>query len=98
MGDVIRFPGPQRSLPIQGQPKTAPRPREKKPSYQPTTVCWACGVNKSERGRDYCVACTIHGLDTPLVPCSGDECNTVARRRWRGQQSFICSNCRKDAS
>lgn len=99
MGDVIRFPGPQRALPIQGQPKyPTPRPRQSKPQPKPVQVCWACGTHKSEPGRDYCTGCTIKGLDTPLVPCTADGCNTVGRRRWRGQTHFTCPSHRQDAS
>ena len=77
-------------------PGTAPSPSNAKPDNKyvrprETNVCWACGTKKPIRGEKYCVACVKAGRDNPMIECMYfDECRTMAKRRYKGQQYFIC--------
>lgn len=90
MGDVIQFPGAQRALPG----LTAPAPAQTVRTVQapPARVCWHCAGARGipKRGEKFCTPCQLRGEDSPLVPCRHDQCNTVAKRRWPGQQFFDC--------
>ena len=60
------------------------RPRE-------IDVCWSCGTYRAKDGKDYCWRCIKAGMDNPFIQCMYfEECSTVAKRRHRGQQYFIC--------
>lgn len=93
MGDVI-------PISKQGKfnlgPGTAPSNSTANPSnkyVRPREVntCWACGTHKPIPGEKYCIACVKSGRDNPMIECMYfEECNTMTRRRYKGQQYFIC--------
>lgn len=91
MGDVIAFPGAQRALP--GMPAPAVPAPLRVAKTPPAKTCWNCANTRGTpaRGERYCTKCQLRGEDSPLVPCKFDGCNTVARRRWPGQQFFDCN-------
>lgn len=91
MGDVIQFPGAQRVLP--GMPKPPAPPATLTPTKAPERRCWACAGARGipKRGEKFCTGCQLRGEDSPLVPCKYEGCNTVAKRRWPGQQFFDCN-------
>ena len=73
---------------------TANPPLVSNPWVPPRKVnmCWACGTHPPRKNSDYCWRCIKAGRNDPWIECTYyEECHTVDRRRWRGQQYFICT-------
>lgn len=82
-------------------PGTAPQPATATTANRyarPRTVnvCPACGNRKPIPGEKYCKECVLAGRDNPFVECREPGCTTVAKRRYKGQQFFICIDHRED--
>lgn len=72
---------------------STPNPDQANPYVPPSevNVCWACGTHKPIAGKKYCIGCVKAGHDNPLIECMYfEECHTMAHRRVKGQQYFIC--------
>lgn len=55
-------------------------------------MCWGCGSHPGHLGDRLCLNCSRQGVDPHWIPCTWPEHTHVARRTWRGQQSFTCRN------
>ncbi len=77
-------------------PGTAPRPSTPNPPSRyvkprDANICSACGTKKPIPGEKYCISCVKSGLDTPFIECLYfNDCGTVGKRRYKGQQYFLC--------
>ena len=78
-------------------PGTAPQPAQPAATAnryvrpRQVNMCSACGARKPIPGEQYCKECVLAGRDNPFVECREPGCNTVAKRRFKGQQFFICN-------
>lgn len=64
------------------------------PQYLEQGTCWTCAIWAWLDVRGYCKPCTLRGLDSPMIDCTG--CGCVRRRRFRGEQHFVCTDCRAE--
>lgn len=62
-------------------------------------TCWGCGSEPIRPGDGERLGwnCYRAGTDPHWIPCTHHEHDHVARRTWRGQQSFTCTTTREDA-
>lgn len=100
MGDVIQFPSPELPLGLKSKKQPIPvAPAVPTPAVQApnpyvrparSASCFACGQHRRANGSRYCTHCTSAGLDSPIINCRHEDCTTVAKRQFVGQQWFWC--------